>query len=69
MFHAQEILSEHRKEELLDELGFVWKIDKADAGASVTERKWDEMLERLFEFKQTNGHVFMSEKLQETASR
>jgi hypothetical protein len=54
--HAKEILPEHQKE-LLDELGFVWRIDKADADASLSQRAWDELFERLVEFKQTYGHV------------
>jgi hypothetical protein len=55
-YHAREILRQDRKE-LLDKLGFVWRVDKADADASLTQRKWDQMLERLVEFKQTNGRA------------
>jgi hypothetical protein len=55
-FNEKEILKKDRKE-LLDELGFVWRIDKADANASLTQRKWDEMFDRLVEYKQINGHV------------
>jgi hypothetical protein len=36
--YAGEILPQNRKE-LLDELGFVWRVDKGDADSSLTQRK------------------------------
>jgi hypothetical protein len=53
--HARDTLRQDRKE-LLDKLDFVWRVDKTDADTSLTQRKWNQMLERLIEFKQTNGH-------------
>jgi hypothetical protein len=36
-YNAENGMREDRKQ-LLDELGFVWKIDKADADASLSQR-------------------------------
>ena len=52
-------LSQERKE-LLDNLDFVWKVDKADANASHTQAKWDEMFQHLLEFKAEYGHVHVN---------
>jgi hypothetical protein len=41
---------------LLDELGFVWKVDKADADASLSQVEWDEQLGRIIRFKEQYGH-------------
>jgi hypothetical protein len=48
-------MPEDRKQ-LLDEFGFVWKIDKADADASLSQRDWDEQLDRIIQFKEQHGH-------------
>jgi hypothetical protein len=48
-------MPEDRKQ-LLDELGFVWKVDKADADASLSQREWDEQLDRITQFKEQYGH-------------
>jgi hypothetical protein len=48
-------MPEDRKQ-LLDELGFVWKVDKADADASLSQREWDEQLDRIIKFKEQYGH-------------
>ena len=37
--------------DLLEELCFVWKIDKADYGASLSQREWDSMFGLLEEYK------------------
>jgi hypothetical protein len=58
---AQETLRQDRKD-LLDNVGFVWWVGKADA-ASLTRRKWDKMFERLCEFKQSNGHANVPQSL------
>jgi hypothetical protein len=57
-YNRQNRLREDRKK-LLDELKFVWRVEFADADASLTQRKWDKMFERLVEFKQTYGHVMV----------
>jgi hypothetical protein len=54
-YYAENTMPEDRKQ-LLDELGFVWKIDKADADASLSQREWDEQLARIIQFKEHYGH-------------
>ena len=54
-YYAGNRLPEDRKQ-LLDELGFVWKVDKADADASLNQREWDEQLDRIIQFKEQYGH-------------
>jgi hypothetical protein len=39
--------------QLLDEIDFVWEVDCADLKASLTPLQWDEMYQRLVEFKET----------------
>ena len=53
---AQKTLKKNRKD-LLDELGFVYRIDAADPDASRSQREWDDMFQRLLEFKDEFGHV------------
>jgi hypothetical protein len=50
------MLRQDRKE-LLDDVGFVWKIDTADAKQSLRQRKWDDMFAHLVEYKRLHDHV------------
>jgi hypothetical protein len=52
--HAQDILSPHRKV-LLDEIGFVWRVDNTDAHASLSQQRCDGTCERRVQFKEANG--------------
>jgi hypothetical protein len=56
--YAENGMREDRKQ-LLDELGFVWKVDKADADASLSQREWDEQLDRIVQFKEQYGHCYV----------
>jgi hypothetical protein len=47
---AENRLPSDRKE-LLDDLGFVWKIDIHDADASTNQQEWDRQFEKLMQFK------------------
>jgi hypothetical protein len=49
------ILKEDRKQ-LLDDLGFVWKIDHYDVDTSLRARQWEEMYNKMQAFKETHGH-------------
>eukprot|EP00978_Attheya_sp_CCMP212_P014598 scaffold37308_cov49-Attheya_sp.AAC.1 len=49
------ILKEERKQ-LLDDLGFVWKIDHYDVDRSLRARQWEEMYKKLQGFKEIHGH-------------
>jgi DUF2075 family protein len=53
--YAENTMPEDRKQ-LLDELGFVWKVDRAGADASLSQREWDEQLDRIIQFKEQYGH-------------
>jgi hypothetical protein len=53
--YSENTMPEDRKQ-LLDELGFVWKVDKADPDASLSQREWDEQLDRIIEFNDQYGH-------------
>jgi hypothetical protein len=44
------------RKELLEDIGFVWKVDKADPNASMVAKEWDVMLDHLVTFKATNRH-------------
>jgi hypothetical protein len=44
------------RKELLEDIGFVWKVDKADPNASMVAKEWDVMLNHLVTFKATNRH-------------
>ena len=54
-------LMEERKF-LLDGLGFVFKFDKADPSASLTQNHWEEMFQHLVAFKEKYGHVEVNRK-------
>eukprot|EP00978_Attheya_sp_CCMP212_P027130 scaffold90482_cov52-Attheya_sp.AAC.2 len=49
------ILKEDRKR-LLDDLGFVWKIDHYDVDMSLRARQWEEMYTKMQAFKETHRH-------------
>eukprot|EP00978_Attheya_sp_CCMP212_P048474 scaffold526698_cov98-Attheya_sp.AAC.1 len=49
------ILKDDRKQ-LLDDLGFVWKIDHYDVDTSLRARQWEEMYNKMQAFKETHGH-------------
>jgi hypothetical protein len=53
--YSTSIMPDDRKQ-LLEELRFVWKVDKADADASLSQREWDEQLDRIKQFKEQFGH-------------
>jgi hypothetical protein len=53
--YTEHTIPEYRKQ-LLEELGFVWTIDIADAEASLNQREWEGKLEKLKEFKVKHGH-------------
>jgi hypothetical protein len=53
--NAEKAMPEDRKQ-LLDELGFVWKVDNFDADASLSQREWNEQLDRIIEFREQYGH-------------
>ena len=53
--HTKNKLRQDRKE-LLDELGFVWKVESRAARMS---KKWDDQHEKLVEFKRKNGHCIV----------
>jgi hypothetical protein len=42
--------------QLLKDTNFVWEFDCADPETSLHQHQWDEMLQRLVEFKETHGH-------------
>jgi hypothetical protein len=44
------------RRELLDNLGFVWKMRNEDIKDGLNERHWNDKLERLVEFKRIHGH-------------
>jgi hypothetical protein len=48
------------RKELLDEIGFVWKVRVAN-----TDTTWNAQYEKLVEFKQTNGHCIVPRTYQE----
>lgn len=48
------VLQAHRKE-LLSNLGFVWKCDKADADASLLQREWDKKYNAVLEVQKRYG--------------
>jgi len=54
--YAQNNISQDRVD-LLDDIGFVWRINSADASNSLSQRKWDKMFCHLETFKRTYGHV------------
>jgi hypothetical protein len=47
---------------LLDEIGFVWRVDKT---VSREDPKWNKQFEKLVEFKQKNGHCLVPKKYEE----
>jgi hypothetical protein len=48
------------REEILNEIGFVWRVDK--------DAPWHQQYEKLVEFKRNNGHCLVPQKYQEDAS-
>ena len=54
-FRRGDIRPDRRK--LLDEIGFVWKVDLYNADASLHQKHFDEMVERLLQFKKEHGHT------------
>ena len=38
----------HDRKELLEDIGFVWRVDIADSSRSLNQRRWDEMFMQLF---------------------
>lgn len=46
------------RKKALDEIYFVWKIEAngTDLESSVNQRQWDEMFDKLVQFKQIHGH-------------
>ena len=56
--HTKKTIRLDRKE-LLDELGFAWKVDPIAARASGEDKKWHQQYEKLVEFKQINGHCIV----------
>ena len=64
-FHNNNQMRLDRKE-LLDELGFIWRVDRAlwqadmiAARVSGDDKKWHQHYERLVEFKEKNGHCLV----------
>jgi hypothetical protein len=49
------LMPEDRKE-LLDKIGFVWRIDPTDANSNLVQAQWDEMYERLAKYEEVHGH-------------
>jgi hypothetical protein len=56
---ADDKMQQDRKE-LLDEIGFVWRVDKSEL-----ETTWNTQYEKLAEFKRKNGHCLVPTKYQE----
>lgn len=57
LYKDNEIPEDRKK--ALNALGFVWKIDHADAEASLNQRQWDERFQQLVQFKKEYGHVYV----------
>lgn len=53
------ILSPNRKQ-LLDDIGFVWRVEAKQARADLYQRQWDQHYELLCQYKQVHGHVNVS---------
>jgi hypothetical protein len=53
--NADGIMKDDRKQ-LLDDLGFVWKIDNYDTDTSLRARQWEDMYKKMRDFKETHGH-------------
>ena len=52
-------LTQDRKDKL-DEIGFVWKVDRTTAARVIAEdKKWHQQYKRLVEFKRKNGHCIV----------
>jgi len=45
------------RQKLLEKLGFVWKVDLYNPKASLHQKHFDAMIERLLQFKREHGHV------------
>ena len=58
------------REGLLNEIGFVWKLDRADKYAtrfSDDDKKWRQHYAKLVEFQRENGHCIVSKAYKENA--
>jgi hypothetical protein len=56
------------RKDLLDELGFVWRVDRSVLGYKANESResiWKMRYENLAEFKRKNGHCMVPTKLYE----
>ena len=56
--HGNNKMQPDRKE-LLDEIGFVWKVDCIAARVPLQDKKWHQQYEKLVEFKRKNGHCIV----------
>eukprot|EP00548_Thalassiothrix_antarctica_P009820 CAMPEP_0194159868 /NCGR_PEP_ID=MMETSP0152-20130528/78070_1 /TAXON_ID=1049557 /ORGANISM="Thalassiothrix antarctica, Strain L6-D1" /LENGTH=466 /DNA_ID=CAMNT_0038869493 /DNA_START=134 /DNA_END=1534 /DNA_ORIENTATION=- len=54
--HTLVSVSDDKRIKMLENIGFVWKVDAYSAIASLSQRHWDEMFEELSRFKDENGH-------------
>ena len=48
--------------DLLNDIGFTWKVDMMDAKASLNQRRWDEWFTKLQEYRAENGHVHVEDR-------
>ena len=58
MNHTKKTMREDRNK-LLDEIGFVWRVDGITCRVSVDNKKWRQQYEKLVEYKRKNGHCIV----------
>jgi len=44
------------RKKLLDDIGFVWKVDYSDASKSLHQKHWEKMFEKLRAYRKRRGH-------------
>jgi uncharacterized protein YbgA (DUF1722 family) len=66
-FRGNNKMRQDRKE-LLDELGFVWRVVKSAPARTDKEKLWKKQYAQLVEFKQKNGNCLVPRRYQEDES-
>jgi glutaredoxin len=65
--HRKNTIRQDRKG-LLDEIGFVWIVDKSAIERTYQDPQWKQKYEKLVEFKRNNGHCLVPSMYQEDKS-
>ena len=52
--HVNDDKERQLRQELLDEIGFVWNVDRI--------KKWHQQYEKLVDFKRKNGHCYVTQR-------